>query len=104
MDPISLIVAALAAGATAGLTDATSEAVGNASGRLTALLKAKGAEPAPGASEEETRRRLADAGAGEDEAVVAAAGRVLRLADPEGHRHGRYTVTGTRDTPGAPAP
>ena len=105
MDPISLIVAALAAGASTALKDTAGDAIKNAYNGLKSLLKRKfGGEPlaesvldnheqAPEVWEKPLEQQLGDSGAGDDEAIVQAAQKLLELADPEGARAGKYNVT-----------
>ena len=111
MEPVSLIVAALAAGAVAGAGHAASQAVQDAYAGLKGLVRrVLSGRPAgdvalvqheakpqqwTGALEAE----LVDAGAGQDAAVVAAARRLLELVDPGGARVGKYAVD-VRDSQG----
>lgn len=105
MDPISLIVAALAAGASAALKDTAGQATKDAYGALKSLLKRKLAdkppveeaieehERAPDAWKEPLRERLGVTGVGEDEEVIRKAQELLALVDPTGARAGKYDVT-----------
>jgi hypothetical protein len=105
MDPISLIVAALAAGASAALKDTTQQGVKDAYAGLKSLLKRKLAgeppveeaieehERAPDAWKEPLRERLGETGVGEDEEVIRKAQELLALVDPAGARAGKYNVT-----------
>lgn len=106
MDPITLILAALGAGAAQGLSEGAANAVGEAYAGLRELLKRKvaGVEPAemaladlPGSNEAQRQaleaclRRL-DVGA--DEAILAASTKVLRLRSSLGG--GALIVTGNQ--------
>ena len=111
MEPVSLIVAALAAGAVAGAQGTASEAVkdayaglkvlvrrmlgGRAAGEVALVQHEVKPQQWAGALEAE----LVDAGAGQDAAVVAAARRLLALVDPDGTRVGKYVVA-VRDSRG----
>ena len=102
MDPISLIVAALATGASTALKDTAGDAIDTYNG-LKSLLKRKfGGEPlaesvldnheqAPEVWEKPLEQQLGESGAGDDEAIVQAAQKLLELADPEGR--GRASTT-----------
>jgi hypothetical protein len=104
MDPVSLIVMALAAGAALGLKDTASQAVKDAYGGLKALVKKRfGGRPegelvlakheqAPDTWKEPLASELTAAHAGDDADLVAAAQAVMRLADPAGSQAGKYTV------------
>lgn len=105
MEPISLILAALVAGAAAGAQDAAGRAVRDAYDGLRSLLERKLAGRAAGAAvlreherapdvwEKPLREELSESGAGQDEAIVRVAQRVLAAADPGGARSGKYNVT-----------
>lgn len=106
MDPATAIVAALAAGASAGVSETTSTAVHDAYSVLrdgvrrrlasrsrreaTKITDAMLADPRN--ERENLVRVLAESGADEDASLVAAAQRLLRLADPGGHAAGKYAV------------
>jgi len=104
MDPITLIVTALAAGAALGVQDTVSGAVKDAYASLRALVvKRFGGraaaervlaqhEDAPQAWREPLAKELVEAGAGRDRALVAAAQAVMSLVDAAGSRAGKYTV------------
>jgi hypothetical protein len=104
MDPISLIVAALAAGATAGVSDTASTAVKDAytglrelvrrrlAGRAAAEVALAEHESAPEIWHSPLVAELDGAGAGTDEAMVAAAQRVMAIVDEAGTRSGKYVV------------
>ena len=105
MDPVSLIVTALATGAGAALKDTASQAVKDAYQALKGLLGRKvAARPAaqdvlshheedPEVWEKPLASELGKVGAGDDAEVVAAARRLLELADPQGAAAGKYIVT-----------
>ena len=97
MDPVTLIIAALVAGASAGLQDAASTAIKDAYSGLKSLIRSRfgrhgqdidqelaevdnkpDTDPAPLAA------RLASIDAGHDEELVRAATALLQQADPDG--------------------
>lgn len=104
MDPVSLIVAALAAGALAGAQNTATEAVKDAYAGLKALVRrAFAKQPAgevvlarheekPEQYEKALEAELIEADAGRDESVVAAAERLMALLDPPGTQAGKYIV------------
>ena len=104
MDPITLIVTALAAGAALGVTDAASSAVKDAYAGLKALVtKRLGGRPdaglvlarhekAPGTWQAPLMAELAEAGAADDADLVVAAQALMHLIDDAGARAGKYTV------------
>ena len=104
MDPVTLIVTALAAGAALGLKDAASTAINDAYGALKALVRRRlGARPdgelaldrheqAPDTWRAPLEAELTAAGAGGDAELVAAAKSLMELADPAGSREGKYIV------------
>ncbi len=109
MDPITLIVTALAAGATAGGldtgTDATKAAVQTAYAKLRGLAKKRIAgqpdgelalerhEASPQKWESLLTAELTEAGAAGDADLVAAAKALMELFDGAGARAGKYNVT-----------
>lgn len=105
MDPISLIVAALTAGASAALKDTASDAIKDAYAGLKTLLRRKlGAQPdvqstldkheeAPEVYEKALEHELGNAAIADDKEVVAAAQELMAQIDPEGSRAGKYVVT-----------
>jgi hypothetical protein len=109
MDPITLIVAALAAGASAGAIDAlkdnTKEAAKAAYDKLLHLVRgrfrgnAKAEETLDDhQSDPETyaaplAKKLTEAGAASDDELVAAAKALLELVDQAGAKSGKYYVT-----------
>jgi hypothetical protein len=113
MDPVSLIVAALVAGAAAGGKDVASSAVKDAYNGLKALLvkrfrKKAASQPSATAidpvavleaHETEPSRwtgsledALRDSAADRDEQILAAAKALLEQADPSGSAAGKYRV------------
>ncbi len=111
MDPVTLIVTALAAGAASALQDGVSVAVKDAYARLKALVKKRFAdrpkgelvlaqhEAAPQTWQAPLAAALSAAGAGSDADLVAAAQALMCLADEAGSRSGKYVVT-VRDSQG----
>ena len=103
MDPITLIVTALAAGAAQGMTDNASEMVKEAYASLKARVKEKlGAKPsaevvlaeheqAPETWQAPLVAELAEAGADRDHELIAAAQALLDLIGEAGGA-GKYTV------------
>lgn len=107
MDPVTLIVAALAAGAAAGVGDVATEAIKDAYAGLKASIKRLFAgrpkaedvladfEADPDTYEKPLAKQLDAAGAGTDDEIRAAAERLLKLADEAGVRTTfQVTVTG----------
>lgn len=104
VDPVTLIVTALAAGAAAGLTDAASSAVKNAYDSLKALVRKRLAgrpngelvlvkhEKNPGTWRAPLAAELDKAGASRDPDLIAAAHALMSLVDEAGTRAGKYTV------------
>ncbi len=104
MDPVTLTVTALAAGAALGVKDTASAAVKDAYEGLKSLVKKRLTgrrdgelvlaryEHAPESWKDPLAAELAAAGIGADAAVVAAAQAVMRLADEVGSRAGKYDV------------
>jgi hypothetical protein len=104
MDPISLIIAALAAGAIAGVKDTAGQAVKDAYAGLKALIRRRfsgnpEAEAALGQAERQPEsdqaplaQHLQAAGAADDEELIRAAQAVLKQADPAGAGTGKYDV------------
>ena len=109
VDPVTLIVTALAAGASAGaldaLKDATKGAAKVAYGKLHDLVKKllHGNTSAeiilaehqadPKAFEAGLAKKLTEAGAADDDALVAAAEAFMELVDQTGAKSGKYKVT-----------
>lgn len=104
MDPISLIIAALAAGAIAGVKDAAGQAVKDAYAGLKALIRRRFAgnreaeatldelELRPEADQAELAQYLQAAGAVGDGELIKAAQALLKQADPAGASAGKYDV------------
>src|SRR5689334_9314896 len=104
MDPITLIVTALAAGAAAGMTDTAASAVKDAYAGLKALVGKRladrpGAElvlarhaEAPPTWEGPLAAKLSAAGANTDPGLIQAAQALMRLADESGYRAGKYSI------------
>ena len=103
MDPVTLIVTALAAGAVLGLKDVTSAAVKDAYAGLKALVKKRFAGRPKGELalaehegsqtwDEPLAAELAAAGADRDDELVTAAQALMRLVDEEGFEAGKYIV------------
>jgi hypothetical protein len=96
MDPITLIVAALAAGAAAGMGDTASQAVKDAYAGLKALIKRRFAgnakaeetladhETDPETYEKPLAKELKVAGVQDDQEIVRAAEELLKKADEAG--------------------
>jgi hypothetical protein len=111
MESITLILTALAAGASAGsldaLKDEAKDAVKAAYGKLRALVGNRFREAGtvngeavlaeyeqdPESFEKGLGKKLAEAGAGDDEALIAAANAVLELVRQQGGTSGKYNVT-----------
>jgi hypothetical protein len=104
MDAVTVIETALAAGAGAGMKDAATQAVKDAYAGLKALVLRRikdtpagevtlaEHEKAPDKWSARLAETLANAGADQDQNLVAAAQRLLQLLDPDGARAGTYTV------------
>ena len=104
MDPITLIVTALAAGAALGLKDTASSAVRDAYVGLKALVRKTLAgrpdaevvlsqyEKAPETWQAPLVAELAEARADDDLDLVTAARALINLIDEKGPRTGKYTV------------
>jgi hypothetical protein len=111
MDPVTLIVTALAAGAASALQDGASSAVKDAYARVTALVKKRFAnrpkgelvlaehQAAPQTWEAPLAAELSAAGADGDPDLLAAAQALMSLVDDAGSRAGKYAVT-VRDSEG----
>lgn len=105
MDPISLIVGALAAGATTGLKDTTTDALKDAYAGLRELVRRRFAgrrvaemaliehEKAPDTWRQPLVAELAAAGADADTAIIAAAQRVMTIAGDTSGVSGKYTIS-----------
>ena len=105
MDPVTLIVTALAAGAASALQDGVSAAVKDAYARLKALVTKQFAdrpkaelvlaehEAAPQTWEAPLAAELSAVGAEGDADLVAAAQALMNLVDEAGSRSGKYLIT-----------
>jgi hypothetical protein len=85
MDPVTLIMTALAAGAASTLQDGTAEAIKGAYARLKALVQKRFAGRAKA-------ELVSAAGADADADLVAAAQALMRLVDAAGQAAGKYQV------------
>jgi hypothetical protein len=104
MDPISLIVTALATGAAAAVKDTAGQAVKDAYSALKATLTRKLAsrpmaqeiverhEGAPDVWEKPLAAELDNAGVADDEEVVRLAQQLMANHDPAGAQAGKYNV------------
>jgi hypothetical protein len=104
LDPITLIVTALAAGAALGVTDTASSAVKDAYAGLKALVRKRFAgrpdaelvltehEKAPETWQAPLMAELVAAAADDDSDLVTAAEALMSLVDRAGARAGKYTV------------
>jgi hypothetical protein len=104
MDPISLIIAAVTAGATAAVQETAGAAIRDAYAGLKRLLGRRLAgdpdaeaelaaiERQPDADPQPLAKRLHTAGAERDEELLKAARALLERLDPEGARAGKYDV------------
>lgn len=111
MDPVTLIVTALAAGAASALQDGASAAVKDAYARLKVMVRQRFAgrpeaelvlaehETAPQKWEAPLAAELSAAGAEGDADLVAAAQVLMSLVDEAGARSGKYVVA-VRDSQG----
>jgi nucleotide-binding universal stress UspA family protein len=102
MDPISLIVAAVVAGASTAAREAAGTAVKDAYGGLKELIRRRfggdqdaeaqleQAEQNPEGDHTQLKDRLLAEGADRDEELLAAARALLEQADPDGVRAGKY--------------
>jgi len=105
MDPVSVVLAALAAGATAAAKDSASQAVKDAYDGLKALVKKRFEKKKPQAEmalaeyekdpdtwEKPLQKSLVETGADQDEAIVRQAQQVLKLVNPQQASQGKYNV------------
>jgi len=105
MDPVTLIVAALVAGAAAGLKDTASSAIKDAYDGLKGLVRRRLAdrpggelvldrhEQDPQVWDKPLAQELTAAGAGDDPALVTAAQALMQLVDAAGSAAGKYEVS-----------
>ncbi|HEX3640882.1 MAG TPA: hypothetical protein VHV10_06295 [Ktedonobacteraceae bacterium] len=104
MDPVSVILAALASGAIAAAQDTASQAMKDAYAGLKALVqkrfeKKPHAEMALTEYEKDTdiwekplQKSLVETGADQDEAIVRQAEQILKLVHPQQASQGKYNV------------
>jgi hypothetical protein len=109
VDPVTLILTALAAGAGSGLNSAVSSAVTDAYQGVKALVARKLAgrpngelvlaqhELDPRVWDRPLAQELSAAGVGDDLGLVAAAQALMQLADAAGSAAGKYTVVAAAD-------
>jgi hypothetical protein len=110
MDPVTLVITALAAGTALGLKDTAATAIRDAYASLWARVRKRlAARPdgamvlarhaeAPHTWEAPLAAELVAAGAAQDAELLAAALDLLRLVDEVGYRSGKYMV----DVPNSP--
>jgi hypothetical protein len=104
VDPVTLLVTALVAGAASGVGDTAATAVGDAYTKLKSLVAARFAgdqarevalaehERAPEIWRAPLAQAVTDSGAATDPAVIEAARRLLALLDAAGAGAGKYSV------------
>jgi hypothetical protein len=104
MDPISLIIAALSAGAAAAAKDAAADVITDAYAGFKALIRRRfggnseaettleHAERQPDADTAGLAQQLRAAGADRDKELLTAAQALLQQLDPAGSAAGKYTV------------
>ena len=109
MDPVTLILAALVAGAAAGVKDTVSSAIKDAYNGLKGLVRRKLAgreggelvlarhEQDPQVWDKPLTQELTAAGAGDDPALVTAAQALMQLVDAAGSAAGKYQVVTASD-------
>jgi hypothetical protein len=109
MDPVTLILTALVAGAAAGLKDTASSAIKDAYNGLKGLVRRKLAgrpngelvldqhEQEPQVWEKPLAQELTAAGASDDHGLVAAAQALMALVDAAGSAAGKYQVVTASD-------
>jgi hypothetical protein len=103
MDPVTLVMGALAAGAATGLGESATSAVRRAYRELKQLVRARLVderaqaaleryESDPHARTGELTEVLAASGAANEETILAAARQMMALIDPAGTAAGKYVV------------
>ena len=109
MEPISLILTALVAGATAAVKDTAGKAVKDSYDGLKALIKKKFegdalAQAIIEAKPEEIKQaegllktKIAAVGIDKDEEILKAAEAVMKTGDPEGASTGKYDFRGAKN-------
>jgi hypothetical protein len=112
MDPVSMIVTALAAGAAAATKDTVSQVVKDAYAGLKALIQSRFAnkpqaelalaefEKDPDTWEKPLEKSLVAAGVDADAAIIEHAQRVLQLVQPQQYSQGKYNVQVTGNVQG----
>jgi hypothetical protein len=112
MDPVTLIVTALAAGAASALQDDAKSAVKVAFARLRQLVKKRFKDlangeyllekhaAAPEVWQEPLKAELTEARAADDEDVITAAQELMRILDSRGTAAGKYNVINVQGSPG----
>ena len=112
MEPISLILAALVAGATAATKDTAGAAVKDAYEGLKALIKKKFEKDALAQamveakpedikqSEVLLRNKITEAGIDQDVEILKAAAAILKKEDPQGEKEGKYRINVQGDIKG----
>jgi hypothetical protein len=105
MDPVTLIVTALSAGAASALRDDARGAVKTAFERLRHLVRRRFKDPANGEYlmekhaaapelwQEPLKAELAEARVADDQDVIAAALELMKILDSHGTAVGKYNVT-----------
>ncbi|MBE9059079.1 hypothetical protein [Sphaerospermopsis sp. LEGE 08334] len=108
MEPISLILAALVAGATAAVKDTAGQAVKDAYKGLKDLMKKKFegdpvAQVLVDAKPEQIKdaevllkNSITKAGVDKDDAIIKAAEEIMKKEDPEGASTGKYDLRGAK--------
>jgi hypothetical protein len=111
MDPVTLVVTALSAGALKGTAEAASTTVTASYAGLKQLVRSRLAgkpsaelilaehEADPETFEVPVTKLLRDSGLAQDEAAIAAATRLLEVLDTPGAQAGKYVVD-VRNSPG----
>lgn len=104
MDPVTLILAALAAGASKGLTDAAATAIGDTYQQLKAAIKSRFAgDPKaentledylddPDTYQKPMTKQVTNAELDTDDQILQLAKTVLENADPAGTKIGKYNI------------
>jgi hypothetical protein len=112
MEPISLILAALVAGATAATKDTAGAAVKDAYEGFKALIKKKFEKDALAQamveakpedikqSEVLLRNKITEAGIDQDVEILKAAAAILKKEDPQGEKEGKYRINVQGDIKG----
>ena len=112
MEPISLILAVLVAGATAATKDTAGAAVKDAYEGFKALIKKKFEKDALAQamveakpedikqSEVLLRNKITEAGIDQDVEILKAAAEILKKEDPQGEKEGKYRINVQGDIKG----